>query len=124
MSWGAEKSSRPGMETYVPQAQDTFDDMQHWRLTQGYGAMREGEYQLQNIMKTLMHPLQASFIEFPEEARGSVPDGVIRLQQYLPFVNCGNEELRKTAYHQGTEGTLCFDKPDPNAPTKPENELD
>ena len=63
-------------------------------------------------MKTLMHPLQASFIKVPEEARGVVPEGIIRLQQYLAFVNCGNEELRKTTYHQSTKGTLCFEKPD------------
>ncbi|KAL9042205.1 MAG: hypothetical protein Q9180_000765 [Flavoplaca navasiana] len=119
LAWGAEKFSRPGMETYVRPVRDTFIDIQHWRLTQGYGAMRENEYQLLNIMKTLQQSMTASFVVFPEEANNAGAEVVLR-EKYIAFLTCNSEELVKAVYGQGTRGTLCFDKPDPDATTQPQ----
>lgn len=91
--WYADTS---GPETYVRPVRDTFIDIQHWRLTHGYGAMRENEYQLVNILKTLQQSMTASFVGFPEEARHASLEEVLH-QRYIAFVTCSSEELVKSS---------------------------
>ncbi|KAL9639860.1 MAG: hypothetical protein Q9204_000926 [Flavoplaca sp. TL-2023a] len=120
--WAHDKFGNISIDTYARQARDTFDSMVDWQLTHGYGADREGQYQIRNLLETADNAMAATFAEWPYDTTTPVTPASTDndlCKRYLAFLQCDQEELIKLAYNQGTKGVLCFDKPDPKAPSRP-----
>ncbi|KAL8729456.1 MAG: hypothetical protein Q9166_004704 [cf. Caloplaca sp. 2 TL-2023] len=116
LQWGNEKFNEPGIDKLVRPPVDTFNDIQHWRITHGYGVMREAQWQILHTMQTLDNDMTAYFVEWLKQ----IPDATDSLcRKYLTFLKCDNEELIKLAYNVGTKGVLCFEKSDPEAANRP-----
>ncbi|KAL8857991.1 MAG: hypothetical protein Q9178_005451 [Gyalolechia marmorata] len=99
-------SGEAKVDTYVRPAVTTFRDIQHFRLTHGYGELREGAADLKSAVATLCSPMRASFIVHPQSKR--LENGLYT--EYIAFVQCTSEHLLRTVYETNTRGAFCWEQ--------------
>ena len=107
LQWGNEQFSTE-KDTYERAFKKTFRKAQHYRMTHGYGVMRDSAVQLRRVLNTIDAPMMAAFVVMP----GPKTDTGLPIY-YLAFVQCDSEELVRDVYLVGESGTFCFEQPPP-----------
>ena len=96
-------------DTFPRRFTKTFRDINHHRLTHGYGVVRDFTPQLKHALSSLETSMTASFVILPG---CRTVDGLST--QYLAFAQCDSEEMIRQLYLVGESGTFCFDEPAPD----------
>ncbi|KAL8731904.1 MAG: hypothetical protein Q9181_004140 [Wetmoreana brouardii] len=109
LQWGNEGFG-PDVDSHKKRQPErlTFRNIQTWRLTHGYGIMRDASVELEQVERAIKWSMQASFVPMKGE-EGELP------KYYLAFVQCDDEQLLRHAYNVGDRGVFCFEAPDPDS---------
>lgn len=86
----------------------SFRDLDDFRLTYGYSAIREGDVVLEAQERSMQRPMNAMFVEFPG-VRSPNEAGLPR--EYVAFVDCQDTELIKAVLSFGQRLTVNFGDP-------------
>ncbi|KAL8950400.1 MAG: hypothetical protein Q9222_003558 [Ikaeria aurantiellina] len=96
-------------DTFYPVDQVLNPCTKQYRITHGYGVMREVGLQLREAMQSLVRRLKAAIVVFPGcETVNGLP------RKYLVFAQCESEQTIRLLYPAGETGVMSFVAPIPD----------
>ena len=104
LQWGLEGFG-PERDQYARNRTLAFRDFDQYKLTHGYGVMREAIHTFRYIEQALQSPLTACFVELQGQL---TPEGLCA--KYIAFVQCDDEELIRNVLTVGDTGRLIFEE--------------
>lgn len=87
---------------YSRRPQFSFPTLTDWRITMGYGVMREGEHVVIQAMDSCELPMPMAFVVHETQFRR---DGL------LGFAECSSRDMLRTVFRPGQRAKLCFQAP-------------